>query len=119
MAEHNELGKKGEEAALEYLIHEGYKILETNWRRGHAEIDIIAADGRFIVIVEVKTRVSEYVSPQESVTRKKQKLLIQAADAYITAKHLKSEVRFDIVTVIVEGEKKRISHLKDAFYPTL
>ena len=56
MAKHNELGKKGEEIAAQYLSEKGYEILERNWRNRHKEIDIIAKDGNELVIVEVKTR---------------------------------------------------------------
>ena len=45
MAEHNEKGKQGEEIAVKFLKNKGYKILETNWRLGKNEIDIIAMDG--------------------------------------------------------------------------
>ena len=56
MAEHNELGKLGEQLARDFLIAKGYQILEQNWSCGHKEIDIIAMDGNELVIVEVKTR---------------------------------------------------------------
>ena len=51
MAEHNDLGKIGEELAVNYLIEKGYEILERNWRNKHKEIDIIAKDGGTLVIV--------------------------------------------------------------------
>ena len=56
MAEHNELGKLGEELATQFLTEKGYEILEKNWRNKHKEIDIVAKDGNELVIVEVKTR---------------------------------------------------------------
>mgnify|MGYP005873011253 CR=1 FL=1 len=42
MAQHNETGRKGEELAREYLIGQGYEILDTNWIFNHKEIDIVA-----------------------------------------------------------------------------
>lgn len=56
MADHNITGNIGEELAEKYLRSLGYEILEKNWRYGKNEIDIIARDDRFLVIVEVKTR---------------------------------------------------------------
>lgn len=43
MAEHNELGKEGEDEAAHYLTERGYHILHRNWRRGRNELDIVAA----------------------------------------------------------------------------
>ena len=58
MAEHNELGKLGEEMAVEFLKKDGYKIVETNWTFQKAEIDIIAQKENVLAIIEVKTRSS-------------------------------------------------------------
>jgi putative endonuclease len=70
MAQHNELGKLGEEIAVRYLLEQGYKILERNWRNQHKEIDIIAMDGEELVIVEVKARMNDdFGEPYMSVTR--------------------------------------------------
>jgi len=77
MAEHNEIGKYGENIAFDYLLKNGYKIKERNWRFGKGEIDVIAEENNTIVIVEVKTRSSEYFGdPEESVSRKKQKKIV-------------------------------------------
>jgi putative endonuclease len=56
MAEHNELGKLGEELAAEYLQKNGYAILETNWVFQKAEIDILAQKENTLAVVEVKTQ---------------------------------------------------------------
>ena len=71
MAQHNQLGKWGEEIACEKLITEGYAICERNWRVGSYEIDIIAMKGNRIVFVEVKTRSNDYVDTLESIDNKK------------------------------------------------
>ena len=76
MAQHNELGRQGEEIAVKYLLEQGYKILERNWRNQHKEIDIIAMDGEELVIVEVKTRMKDDYEPYLSVTKPKQRLLL-------------------------------------------
>ena len=118
MAEHNDFGKLGEELAVDYLTGKGYEILERNWRNIHKEIDIIAKDGKFLVIVEVKTRqTDEYGEPDIAVTKRKQRMLIAAANAYITRKGLDMETRFDIISIIFRDGEPVIEHIEDAFLP--
>jgi putative endonuclease len=120
MAEHNELGKKGEEIALEHLRKLGYIILDKNWRSGHNELDIIARDKEFLVIVEVKSRQnSNFAEPEEAVGRDKQLALIRAANAYIFKHNISLETRFDIISIVHNPRETRINHIKDAFYPRL
>ncbi len=120
MAEHNELGKKGEEIALGYLHKLGYTILEKNWRAGRNELDIIARDQEFLVIVEVKSRQnSSLQEPEEAVGRDKQQALIRAANAYIFKHNINLETRFDIISIVHNNKETRINHIKDAFYPRL
>ena len=69
MAKHNELGEIGEEMAVEYLLDKGYIILERNYRFDRAEVDIIAQDNEQIVIVEVKTRTSDFFGDPQSLYR--------------------------------------------------
>lgn len=54
MAEHNLLGKAGEDAAVDYLERHDYVIRHRNWRKGHFELDIVAAKNGELIIVEVK-----------------------------------------------------------------
>jgi putative endonuclease len=120
MAEHNELGRQGEERALAYLRSNGYTILATNYRAGRNEIDIIARDGNTLVIVEVKSRQSNFFAePEYSVTLEKQKSIIRAANSFIHRKNIELETRFDIIAIIMKNDEVHINHLKDAFYPTL
>lgn len=120
MADHNELGKKGEELAQKYLIQKGYQLRQLNWRYRKNEIDIIAEKNNLLVVVEVKTRTSEYFeNPKEAVTRKKQRFIIQAADAYIVENDIDIETRFDIVAVTIINHKTEIEHIEDAFQPSL
>ena len=120
MADHNKLGKKGEEIARNYLVQNGYRLRDTNWRYRKNEIDIIAEKNNFLVVVEVKTRTSDYFeNPKEAVTRKKQKFIIQAAEAYIMEKDVDLETRFDIIAVTIINHKTEIEHIEDAFQPSL
>jgi len=117
MAAHNELGKLGEDLAVDYLIKNGYTILDTNWTFQKAEIDIIAQIENTLAIVEVKTRSSlEFGLPQDFVKPKKIQLLVKAVDAYINTKNLDLDVRFDIIAIYKEDKSFAIEHLIDAFY---
>lgn len=116
MAIHNELGKKGELLAVQHLQKKGYHILERNWRYLKAEIDIIALFENTLVIVEVKTRSSTYFGlPQEFIKPSKIKLLVSAANEYVDSKNLHYEVRFDIVSIVLQKETAKIEHLKNGF----
>jgi putative endonuclease len=120
MTNHIDIGKIGEQIAQEYLVNKKYEILETNWTHGHKEIDIIAKYEKQLVIVEVKCRnFSPLELPQNAVNRQKQRDLISAADAYVKKHDIDLEVRFDIVAVVLRGEKHEIDHIEDAFYPIM
>lgn len=121
MANHIDLGKKGEALALEFLNKCGYSILESNWSSGKAEIDIIAKDAEVLVFIEVKTRSSDYHGfPEESVTIKKQKILSSAASRYMEITDYEWEVRFDIISIVYISENDfTLEHFKDAFFPGL
>ncbi len=118
MAEHNTLGNDGENIAIRYLQEKGYEILDTNWRHGHLEIDIIAKNGKIVIFVEVKTRSSEkWGKPEEFVHYKKRKRLVKAAEAYLIEKDLMCEMRFDIIAVILSSGYRKIKHIEEAFIP--
>lgn len=118
MIEKHELGNLGEEFALHLLVSKGFKILATNWRFRKDEVDIIAKDDQFLVIVEVKTRSTNYFGePFTAVTKKKQGFLIRAANAYIEANNIDLECRFDIISIVFVNKKHQIQHIEDAFYP--
>jgi putative endonuclease len=117
MATHNELGKKGEELAVEFLQKKGYNILDKNWRFKKAEVDIIAKKDGILAVVEVKTRSSNYFgNPQDFVNEKKIQLLVEAINEYVNSKDLEVEVRFDIVAILKNKNTFKIEHLKDAFF---
>ncbi|RZJ36035.1 MAG: endonuclease [Flavobacterium sp.] len=117
MANHNELGKFGEEIAVEYLRKAGYEILATNWVFEKAEIDILAKQDNLLAVVEVKTRSRlDLGLPQDFVSPKKIKLLVKAVNEYLISNDLDCETRFDIMAISKEGSKFEIEHLQDAFY---
>lgn len=117
MASHNELGKLGEELAVDFLQQNGYEILETNWTFQKAEIDIIAQKENVLAIVEVKTRSSiEFGLPQDFVKPKKIQLLVKAVNEYVVSNDLDVEVRFDIIAISKEFNEFHIEHIEEAFY---
>lgn len=119
MSAHNVLGSQGESIACTHLQKNGYRILEQNWRYDRAEIDVIAETSEFLVIVEVKTRSTDFFGmPLEFVTDRKQTLLIKAAEAYIDQAGIDKEVRFDIIGIVLDPSRpgqQRIQHITDAF----
>jgi len=117
MADHNELGKLGEELAAEFLLGAGFEILETNWVFQKAEVDIIAKKGDILAIVEVKTRSDiAFGLPQDAVKHKKIQLLVKAVNEYVISKDLDVSVRFDIISIVKKDSSFIIDHLEDAFY---
>jgi putative endonuclease len=120
MKNHIELGKAGEEFAVTYLEKIGYQILDRNWRWGREELDIVARDGNFIVIVEVKTRRSDrFADPGSCVNPKKQRIQARAAQAYIRYKRMLGEIRFDVIVIVMKYSEISVNHVRDAFYATL
>lgn len=120
MSESQSLGRKGEELAAAYLRKTGFRIRHTNWTYGRKEIDIIAENDEFIVFVEVKTRnESFYTTPASAVNSDKQKSIIYAAEAYLRKYNIDRESRFDVITVVTDGENSELDHIENAFYPTL
>ncbi len=119
MAQHNDLGKEGEEIGLRFLLEKGYKILATNWRYRQEEIDIIAMDKEELVIIEVKTRTSAFMEPELAVTRSKQKFLVNATAAYIEQNNINTDTRFDIISIVTNSKYQKINHIENAFYPGL
>jgi putative endonuclease len=117
MAEHNDLGKLGEELAVEFLQKKGYIILETNWTFQKAEVDIIAQKDNVLAVVEVKTRSSiDFGLPQDFVKPKKIQLLVKAVNEYVISNDFDVEVRFDIIAIHKEEKQFKMEHLEDAFY---
>ncbi len=117
MAEHNALGKKGEQMAADFLVNHGYTILEKNYRYLKSEIDIIAQKGTIVVAVEVKTRnTPEFGNPQDFVKPKQMQSLVKTIDYYVIENDLDVEVRFDIIAIIKNASGTKIEHLEDAFY---
>ena len=115
-------GAAGEVIAARFLREQGYDILAVNARTRLGEVDIIAADGRYIAFVEVKTRDEHAITqfPREAVTREKQEKIKKAAALYLKRNKTKLQPRFDVIEVITSPSDsplaaKKVEHIKNAF----
>lgn len=111
------LGARGERAAAEFLGNAGYQILHRNYRFRRGEIDIIARDGQTVVFVEVKTRSGRsHGEPEEAVTQEKVRRIRRIASAYLARRRLaECDCRFDVVAVVVDGERMSVRHTRDIY----
>jgi putative endonuclease len=117
VAYHNELGKIGEQLAVDYLSRNGFTILERNFIFDKAELDIIAQKEKKVIVVEVKTRNSAFFGdPQDFVTRTKIQLMVKAANEYVLTNNIDLEVRFDIISIIKNQHIEKVEHFENAFY---
>ncbi|AYN69305.1 endonuclease [Euzebyella marina] len=117
MGKHNEFGKEGEKIAVDFLVGKGYEIVAQNYRYLKAEIDIIAKKKEVLAVVEVRARSNDRIIPiAETITPKKIKLLVSAADYFVTENEIDAEVRFDVVTILKNRSIFKIEHLENAFY---
>jgi len=117
VAQHNQLGKKGEQLAVDYLLKKGFEILERNYRFDKAEVDIIAKKEETLAIVEVKTRsTSDFGDPQDFVKPKQIQRLVKAVNEYVLEHGLEVDVRFDIIAIVKDNKSFSIEHLENAFY---
>lgn len=120
MSEHYELGKKGEEEAIKYLIQKGFYIMHRNWHSGRKELDIVARDGEEVVFAEVKTRRNtDFGQPEDAIDNRKIRHILASADAYVHKYKVDLPIRFDIITVVGTEPPYEIEHIADAFLPPL
>lgn len=110
-------GNEGEELAVRHLRSLGMEVLETNYRYGHGEVDIIARDGEYLVFCEVKMRkTDQYGDPEYAITPKKQQQIRKIAEAYLYENDIKEHAcRFDVVAIRVRNGKADINYIRNAF----
>ena len=116
MATHNDLGRWGEEVAVHYLVDNGYRIIQRDWKSGHRDIDIIAQKDKVLVFVEVKTRRNRlYTEPETAVDYRKMQNLRMAMNHYIKSNRIDKSCRFDVITVIgmPEDPSPEVNHIED------
>ncbi len=111
MAEHNDLGRLGEELAVTWLTNKGYRIVERNWKIGNDEIDIIALKerendrfnrGEFLHFIEVKTRKESTIGhPEQAVNRKKFKTIQRVAGIYLRRHPGYAWIQYDVLAITI------------------
>ncbi|MGD9123503.1 MAG: ribonuclease HII [Desulfarculaceae bacterium] len=111
------LGVEAENLARSFLGSAGLEVIASNLRTEGGELDLVAWEGDTLVFVEVKGRSGKaYGRPEEAVDLRKQKRLIQAAQAYLTAwGQTPPACRFDVLAVDFGGDSPQVRHLRDAF----
>lgn len=108
------IGPEGEEIASLFLKNKGWKILGRNVKYSGVEADIVAKDGKTIVIVEVKTKYSaDYGAPQEMVGPNKQRQLKRFAHSWLS-KYGECAIRIDVIAVKINRGEPEIEHIINA-----
>lgn len=117
LSQNLELGKSGEDAAVNFLIKQDYRILFRNYRTKLGEIDIVARDKDTVCFVEVKSRQSDRCGlPSESVIAAKQRRISRLAILFLKENNLlNARARFDVVSVVFSGGLPEIELVRNAF----
>lgn len=116
-----ELGKRGERIAEEWLVRKGWRVVERRFKSGHRDIDLVVermgAEGRLIAFVEVKTRVSSaYGGPLGAVHWRKQREMARAARDWMSRQDSRAGTfRFDVVGVVYGRGPAQVVHIENAF----
>jgi putative endonuclease len=110
-------GRSGEALAVRFLRKQGYRILEVNYQNRIGEIDIIAREGDTLVFVEVKARRNPALeNPKAAVTPRKQRKIVQVAQAYLkVGGHQRKRVRFDVVAISAHTNPPQVELIRHAF----
>jgi putative endonuclease len=115
------LGRMGEDEAARHLKSKGYDILARNYRIQQGEIDLVAFRDGVVAFVEVRAQTyPPLIDPLETITRRKQRRVIKAAESYAALNDLAERdvaLRFDVITVLFDerGRRQEIRHLEGAF----
>jgi putative endonuclease len=111
------LGADAEEATARHLEAKGYRIRDRNFHSRYGELDLVAEDGDTVCFVEVRMRSSAaWGDPSQTVSYAKQRKVVKAALHYLHVHGLEGRmVRFDVVSVLGQGEKAQLEHIPDAF----
>lgn len=118
MGQTQKTGNKGEAIARDFLIQQGYTIIDTNWATRFGELDIVAKQDDIVVFVEVKTRHSiNTESAFASITPTKREKMIKAVYQYLHEKDLDDiDWRIDAIGIaLLHNQSPIIDHVEDAF----
>ena len=112
------LGRRGEALAEAHLRRLGFRILARNLHGRHAELDLLALEGKTLCFVEVRSRRGrDFGSAAESIDRRKQRRLALAATWVLAQRRLPPHdaLRFDVVAIDTSGPTPRVELIRDAF----
>ena len=117
MASHNKTGIAGEAMAVIWLREQGLELLHLNWRHSHWEVDIIASKDVVLHFIEVKTRrTKKFGHPEEAVSKKKVRNLINASEEYLYQHPQWKRIQFDILSItILKNEPVEYFFIEDVF----
>lgn len=117
MAEHNDIGKIGENITDTFLSNNGFVIIERNYRTRYGEIDIIARKDnvlRFIEVKSVKVRDILHVDnlavkPEDNLTHDKWSKLTISIEIYLRHKNVTNQVDYqiDLACVYIDTETRQ------------
>src|ERR1041384_6196331 len=110
-------GELGERIAERWLRRNGWRLVQRRFRSGHRDIDLIVERDGTVAVVEVKARRGvRFGDPVEAVNWSKQKELARSASVWIDRHGRPSDsYRFDVVGVLVDGNRVRVRHIANAF----
>ena len=116
-AARQQFGELGERIAERWLRRQGWRVVMRRFRNGHRDIDLIVEREGTVAFVEVKARSgSEFGDPVEAVNWSKQRELARSASVWIDRYGRPTDsYRFDVIGVLMEGERVRIRHIPNAF----
>ena len=112
------IGEQGEKIARDYLENKGYEIVETNYRFGHGEVDIIVRKDQLLIFVEVKTKkFGDFGDPINWINRRKQRQIGRIAKGYLYENNITDvDCQFDVITLNYEDGAYKINHIENAFW---
>ena len=105
------LGKRGERFAADYYRSRGSEVIAANVNYAVGEIDLIVRENNVFVFVEVKTRTTAAYGIAEAVTPRKIARMRKAAVQWLNGRSL-SEVRFDVIALLVNGTSFELEHFE-------
>jgi putative endonuclease len=113
----SKVGSQGEEKTAQFLVKQGFTIIERNFRVRGGEIDIIALKDKLLVFVEVKSRSTIYFNTSQVITKSKQKKIILTAKIFLTRqRYIDKACRFDVA--LIKSNSSDVTYFPNAFSET-
>lgn len=112
-----ELGRRGEAVAEQFLRAQHCVIVEKNYRCAYGEIDLVMEDHGALVFVEVRSHASPlFGDPLESVTLRKQRQIAKVAAQYVLLHQIENRpLRFDVIGIRWQNGTPYVTHIPGAF----